>query len=293
MTRLLLSVTLLVGACGGSPSKTTTTTTPEPAADPRIADLLAKLEAAQDPAEQARLHVQIGAILWEASCPEPVYGLCIAKTKQTVAPRSTCAGYQLESVTSSVTPVARNTDDAASAVEHFEAAVALVDDPAITAAARLSLIDRDFEDSFAHPFPTGLDFENDPQGAAKAFEGWFNDTVARLAKINSAYGALADDDTLYAADPSYRYAGAYRIGALAQWFADQLFQAPVPLNLQGDEDLYQAYCDALFDQAEPLEAKALATFQACAGDAAASGVTGTWPEQCQHELETLDPTLVD
>lgn len=291
---MFLSLLLLAGACGGPASRTTTTNTPpQKPGDPRIAELLAQLEAAQAPEEQARLHVQIGSILWEASCPEPVYGLCIAKTKATVAARTTCAGYQLESVTSSIAPVARDTDDAATAVEHFEAAVALDDASAITATARLSLVDRDFEESFAHPFPTGLDFERDPQGAAKEFNAWFSETVARLGKINASYAALADDDTLYAADPSYRYAGAYRIGALADWFADQLYQAPVPLNLQGDEDLYQAYCDALFDQAEPLEAKALATFQACVADAAASGVTGVWPEQCQHELEALDPTLVD
>lgn len=291
---MLLAVALLAGACGGSAARTTTTTAPPPASgDPRIADLLARLEATRDPEEQASLHVQIGSILWEASCPEPVYGLCIAKTKVTAAARTTCASYQLESVTSNIAPVARDAGDAATAVAHFEAAVALDGASPITAAARLALIDRDFEEAFGHPFPTGLDFERDPQGAAKQFETWLTATVAALGKVNAAYAELAAADALHAADPSYRFAAAYRIGSLAQWFADQLFQAPVPVNLQADADLYQVYCDALFDQAEPLEAKALATFRACVADAAAEGVTGTWPEQCQRELEALDPTLVD
>ena len=47
----------------------------------------------------------------------------------------------------------------------------------------------------------------------------------------------------------------------------------------------------LLDQAQPLEDTALATFKACVADAAAAGITGVWPEQCQHELEVLDPTV--
>jgi hypothetical protein len=295
--RALLSLSLLAAACH-APARPTArpagpAVTPPDAGDPRIADLLAQLDAAEDPDDQARLHGQVGTILWDASCGQPSYGLCITRTTRTVAPRTTCAGYQLESVTSNIEPVARDVEDAAAAVAHFEAALAIAPSSASTGAARLALIDRDFEEAFAHPFPADLDFERDPQGASKTFDAWFTGTVARLATINDAYLALAADATLYAADPTYRFASAYRRGALAQWFADQLFAAPVPPNLQADEDLYQTYCDALFDQAEPLERNALATFKACVADAAAAGVTGVWPEQCQHELQALDPTLFD
>ncbi len=291
--RSLVSITLLTAACGGAAPKDTAKTTPMQGdrGDPRTAELLAKLEATQDPEEQARLHVEIGSILWEASCAQSMYGLCIEKTKVTVAARTTCASYQLESVTSSITPVARNAEDAAAAVEHFQAALDLTKTSAITGAARLALTDRDFEEAFGYTFPAGLDFEHDSQGAAKEFDAWLTGTVERLATINAAYTALADDRELYAADPTYRFAAAYRHGALAQWFADQLFGAPVPVNVQADEDLYYAYCDTLFDQAQPLEDSALATFKACVADAAAAGVTGVWPEQCQHELEVLDPTV--
>jgi len=281
--RMLLSMSLLAAACGGSAARPTTTPAPPTSAEP----------GTQDPEAQARLHIQNGSSAWTASCPDAVSGLCIARTERTAAPRTTCASYQLESVTSNIVPVARVAADAATAVEHFEAAIALAGASSITAAARLALIDRDFEQAFAHPFPTGLNFEGDPQGAAQQFDAWLTGTVARLASINTAYVALAADQQLYAADPTYRFAVAYRIGALAQWLADQLFGGPVPNSFQGDEDLYFAYCDALFDQAEPLEAKALATFQACVTDAAAAGVTGIWPAQCQHELEALDPTLAD
>lgn len=295
--RAHLSITFLLAACGGGATTTKPTTPgldeppPEGDVEPdEVAALTAQLEAAEDPAEKARLHAELGALLWEQSCPDAVFGLCIAKTEVTLAPRTTCASYQLESVTSNIEPVARDEAKAAAAIEHFEAALE-GGDPAQRGAARLALIDRDFETAFGHPFPRDLDFQKDKKGSTQRFNDWFGGTVKRLEKANIAYRDLGADAELAAVDPSYKLAGAYRRGSLTQWFADQLFRAPVPADLQADEDLHQTYCDALFDKAEPLEASALAMFKACVADADKAGYTGVWRDQCQLELEALDPTL--
>lgn len=284
---------VLLAACGG-PAKPGVVIAPAPDnappavdPDPEIAALEAQLAGAKEPAAQASLHAQLGSLLWARSCPDAVFGLCIAKADVAAPARTTCASYQVDSVTSNVSSLARDAEHARRAVEHFEAALAL---DAGLGEPRLALIDRDFEVAFSSHFPTDLDFAADPSGSARRFDAWFTGTTETLGKANQAYLALATDPTVFAATPSVKFAAAYRMGALAQWFADQLFQAPVPINLQADEELYQAYCDTLFDKAEPLEAHALETFSGCVTGAKAAGVTGVWPDQCHAELLALDPT---
>ncbi len=294
MTAHRLGVVLVLAACGGSSTPAQTTTPkdpvdevapPDPVGDPRIPELTARLEAATDPVEIATLHAQLGSVHWELSCPDAVHGLCIRKTDVEVAPRTTCASYQVDSVTSNVEPIARDAAHAAAAVEHFEAALSVdAAPPDALGGARLAMIDRDFEAVFGEGFPRDLDLEHDQAGSLKRFEAWMIGTTQTVARAHKLYKELA------VSTPSFRFATLYRRGSLTQWLADQLFHAPVPVSYQPDAELYQSYCDALFDQAEPLERVALDAFRACVAEAKAGGVTGVWPEQCRVELLALDPT---
>ncbi len=299
-----------------------TTTEPEREVDPRIALLEEKIEAATEAWEQATLHAQLGNVLWAGSCSSDVYGLCIEKIETHPKPKTTCGVYSLESVTSRIVPVPRDQAMVDKAIEHFQTALKLydngkllgkrptdkelakMDDATINSFnhnmrlaleigdAQLALIDRDFEAAFVMEFPTGLDFTNAPDESRKRFDGWFQTTVDMLAKANQAYTKLGDDKALTAWVEGVKFSSRYRRGALNQWFADQLFNAPVPVDLQGDEELYEVYCDTLFDKAEPLEANALQLFKSCVLDANKAKITGVWPEQCRHEYNEIDPATV-
>jgi len=305
-----------------TPPETTTEPEPEREVDPRIAVLEEKIAAATEAWEQATLHAQLGNVLWAGSCADDVYGLCIEKIETHPKPKTTCGVYSLESVTSRIVAVPRDQAMADQAIEHFQTALKLYDNGKILGKrptdkelakmddatinsfnhnmrlaveigdAQLALIDRDFEAAFVMEFPAGLDFTNKQQESLKRFDTWFQTTVDMLAKANKAYTQLGDDKALRAWDQTVKFSSLYRRGALNQWFADQLFNAPVPLDLQGDEELYEVYCDTLFDKAEPLEANALELFKSCVLDANKAKITGVWPEQCRHEYNEIDPATV-
>ncbi|MCG5051688.1 MAG: tetratricopeptide repeat protein [Myxococcales bacterium] len=89
-------------------------------------------------------------------------------------------------------------------------------------------------------------------------------------------------------------AAAARVGQVWQNFADQLYTAEIPKNLK-EVDEYgnrprEIYCDALVDQAEPVEAKAVTGFQVCLTGATRESWFNDWSRLCEVELNQMQPS---
>ena len=74
---------------------------------------------------------------------------------------------------------------------------------------------------------------------------------------------------------------------LSQNFADELYRAQVPKSFK-TEDQYYAYCDALADQAGPLEAQAVEAFNYCIGRSTEFQFFNQFSRLCEEEMQQRD-----
>lgn len=84
-------------------------------------------------------------------------------------------------------------------------------------------------------------------------------------------------------------AASYRIGHSYERFADALFTAPVPKDLQRDPDLADEYRLQLEDQAAVLERKAEQAYRKAHEEARRSGVTNEWTQRILEGLNKFAP----
>ena len=79
-----------------------------------------------------------------------------------------------------------------------------------------------------------------------------------------------------------------------QNFSDQLLTAEIPKDLPEMDEWgnrpREIYCDALTDQAEPLESKAITGFQVCLTGATQQSWFNEWSNLCEVELNQLQPS---
>lgn len=90
-------------------------------------------------------------------------------------------------------------------------------------------------------------------------------------------------------DPAWSSAALYMIGAAYQNFANTLFDAPVPEEL--DEFEAEMYMFELQDQAFPIEDRALRAFERQLDTAARHGIDNEWTEKTREQLRALNPNL--
>jgi TolA-binding protein len=95
-------------------------------------------------------------------------------------------------------------------------------------------------------------------------------------------------------------AAAARIGQLFQDFSGQLYTAPIPkagsppaesglTQEDFDQIFHDAYCDAMVDQAEPLEAKAIEGLKTCLETSTRLSWYNDWSSLCESELNQIKP----
>ncbi len=140
--------------------------------------------------------------------------------------------------------------------------------------AELARADRDFEALIADVMPK-LHFgrPDASQRSTDRFQRWLRrqqDGIADLAKRYHELGALA------------------RIAQLSQMMAQHLLTSPVPHDFTRGEfarEKRDAYCDEMLRMTEPMLARALEGFAACAAVEPAN----RWNALCVRELERMDP----
>src|SRR5690606_24187885 len=89
--------------------------------------------------------------------------------------------------------------------------------------------------------------------------------------------------------PYWVLAGAARTAGVLQNFADQLYRAEVPSDFRTQEQVW-AYCDALADQAGPVEEQALAAYTYCIERSTEYQFFNDFSRLCEEELQQRDAT---
>lgn len=254
-------------------------------------------------------YAKLGQALWAQSCTTKlVDGSCIKVTRETAIPRRlrTKVPKQCGDDTKvKVTVVPRDPGRVREAMAAFDHAIGEYDKRNgktggddrgalyFMASSKLAKAERDYENYLALAIPAGLQFgTNQPSLAArshKRFNDWFKsklDNGLAVRKQYEAVIALSDGPTTIAA--------AARIGQTLQAFSGQLFRAEIPSEVRSGpyaEEASQAYCDALTEKAEPLEADALTLYQACLNTSTKLGWFSDYSRVCERELGQLRPDM--
>ncbi|MCE9575217.1 MAG: tetratricopeptide repeat protein [Deltaproteobacteria bacterium] len=259
-------------------------------------------------------YAKIGEILWAQSCPgKTINGSCIREVRERAvgskAKSKRRKGSDLPTQCGpetkiKLTPVARDEKKMKEALaafgkaaSEFEKRQGKTGGDEVTALyyyarAKFFQADKDYEAFLSIKFPTGLDFNPQNKAVAaksgKRFNEWVETKVKAATKAREQYEALI----FKVKDPSNAIAGAARIGQIQQHFSDQLFTAEIPTNVRTGpyaEDGVEAYCDALTEKAEPLEAKSLEAFGACLNESTKRGWFNEWSKLCERELGQIKP----
>jgi tetratricopeptide (TPR) repeat protein len=258
---------------------------------------------------------KIGEILWQQSCPvKTVNGSCVKEVRERAVSskgqkkrkkgggteQPTQCGPETKIKTVVVKRDERKMKEAlqayAKAVSAFEKKGGKTggDEKGALyfyALAKFRVADKDYESFLDIKFPTGLDFNPANKAVAaksvKKFNEWFEGKIKSGGKARENYEKIIGYK-----DAANAIAAAARIGQIQQHFSDQLFTAEIPTNVRTGpyaEDAVEAYCDALTEKAEPLEAKSLEAFGVCLKVSTDLGWFSEWSKLCEKELGQIKP----
>ncbi len=284
---------------------------------------------------QVQAHFRLGELSWKASCARAsADGACLhverltqtrsrdvieaANRKLGTSKRTQCG----PATKSKIVVFDRNRQQAATAEEHFRAAIDLWkageaanpiaghDADARRAAgayaaagAAFYLAERDYEELLRVKFPQSLDFSQPRPGhsaqrraavarkladSQKRFTSYIEEKTRLLERTRTRYL-----DVFKLRQAQWTIAAAGRVGQLYQDFAGQLYTAEIPRDLP-DTDAWgnhprDLYCNALEDKAAPIEAKAVEAYRACLTAATQQSWYNNWSRACERELNQLRP----
>jgi TolA-binding protein len=121
------------------------------------------------------------------------------------------------------------------------------------------------------------------EDSEKRFKKFFEDKVKLLNELTEAYAKVKATGS-----PYWTLASAARTAMLSQNFADQLYRADVPRDIIKTEDEYYAYCDALADQAQPLQKQAFDAFTYCIERSTEFSFFNQYSRLCEEEMQQWD-----
>jgi outer membrane protein assembly factor BamD (BamD/ComL family) len=159
--------------------------------------------------------------------------------------------------------------------------------------AKVAEADKEFEAYLELRFPSGLNFDPAPEHKAiaaksrKRFDEWMTQKQKVGGLARNKYDAV-----LAIKDPANSITAAARIGQIAQNFSDALFTAEIPNNVRTGEfadEKVEAFCDALTEKAEPLEALSLEAYGVCLSKSTDLGWFSDWSKLCERELGQIKP----
>ncbi|MGZ5237288.1 MAG: hypothetical protein ACXWCV_13330, partial [Caldimonas sp.] len=174
--------------------------------------------------------------------------------------------------------------------------------------ARFKQGDVEYEKLLKIAMPDKLDFSGAPPGSSaakekagkakkaeseKKFKAWIDNKGKQLQTSLKIYQSV-----VLMKQAHWVIAAAARIGQLYQDFSGQLYTAPVPKapaapsgypQEEFDQFFHDAYCDAMVDQAEPIEAKAIEGLSVCLNKSTDLSFYDEWSQLCESELNQLKP----
>jgi len=159
--------------------------------------------------------------------------------------------------------------------------------------AKVADADKEFEAYLELKFPSGLNFDPAPEHKAIAAKSRkrFDEWMTQKGKVGGV-ARKKYDAVLAIKDPANSITAAARIGQIAQNFSDALFTAEIPNNVRTGEfadEKVEAFCDALTEKAEPLEATSLEAYGVCLSKSTELGWFSDWSKLCERELGQIKP----
>ncbi|MCZ7678458.1 MAG: hypothetical protein M5U28_06675 [Sandaracinaceae bacterium] len=132
-------------------------------------------------------------------------------------------------------------------------------------------------------FTGGRSLERVQRWAERDFAQWLTEKRAALVRAEEAYNLIAQLEV-----PQWRIAAAARVGEMYRSFMEQIREAPIPEEIENDDELYGIYVDALEGAARPLQQTAMERFESCLNTATQVRWFNQYSQQCERELNALD-----
>lgn len=259
-----------------------------------LREYLRSFGAKGDAARVVIAHGKIGQLLWNRSCrARGVDGLCVRDNDRATRTCGTGTARTL-------TPIPRDPAKVKEALAAFGSAVKEyerrqpIDDPSARyfyAQAKLAVADAELEPYLALAFPRDLDFDRDHRAkyaaSMKRFSAWIEHKHHEGGKVMRQYEAI-----LAVKDAASSITAAARIAIITQSFASSLVTGPIPRDVRtgpNAADKIKAYCDAMTDVAEPLEASSVNAFGVCLAKSTELSWFGESSRQCERELTRMKP----
>jgi hypothetical protein len=252
--------------------------------------------AASDPAREVTAYAKLGEALWQKACPvKLVDGSCVKVEREMSLLHHASTKQCGDATKVKLTVVPRDESTVRAAMSAFASAMASYKDGMDRGAlyhyalAKLGVTERAYEKYLALAIPGNLDFT--PARAAqsrKRFETWLESKRAVAVNLSKAYA-----DVAALKDGATSIAAASRLGQVFESFSGQLFRAEIPASLRTGPyaaEASQAYCDAVTEAADPLEADATRAFEVCLGTSTRLGWFSESSRVCERELGQLDPS---
>jgi tetratricopeptide (TPR) repeat protein len=120
--------------------------------------------------------------------------------------------------------------------------------------------------------------------ASGAFVKWIEEKGKALGVAEAAYGKVAELKA-----PMWDIAAAARIGVMYRTFVDEFRDAPVPDEIKRDPELMDIYLGSLDEKSQPWVIKATGAFDFCMNLATRIRWFNDFSQQCELELNRLDP----
>jgi tetratricopeptide (TPR) repeat protein len=259
-----------------------------------LREYLRSFGAKGDAARVVIAHAKIGQLLWNQSCRARVVdGLCVRDNDRAMRTCGTGTARTLTPIARDPAKVKEALAELVSAIKEFERRQA-IDDPIARyfyAQAKLAVADAKLEPYLALAFPRNLDFDRDKRAAyaksMKRFSEWIEQKQRDGGNVTRRY-----EEVLAAKDAASSITAAARIGIVAQSFASSLVTGPIPRDVRtgpNAADKTKAFCDAMTDVAEPLEASSLNAFAVCLAKSTELSWFGDSSRQCERELTRMKP----
>jgi tetratricopeptide (TPR) repeat protein len=121
--------------------------------------------------------------------------------------------------------------------------------------------------------------------AKTKFVKWIEQKRDALKSAEAAYNRISELEV-----PEWMIASAARVGDMYASFIDAFRTAPVPKEIESDEELYGIYLDQLEAQAQYFEKPAVDKFEYCLITATKVRWFNQWSQLCERELNRLNPS---
>jgi len=160
--------------------------------------------------------------------------------------------------------------------------------------------DEKYERYLTIEMPSELDFSVEDylkDSGVPAWEKKYKEQVAKAEDSKKRVGAffeskmklgkeLQDEYAVVkeTGSPYWVLASAARTASVLQNFADQLYRADVPQDFRTDEQVW-AYCDALADQADPVQEQAMAAYTYCIERSTEFQFFNDFSRLCEEEMQ--------